>query len=47
MAAFQSTATELSLRNQHWQITTLDGEISSKNVILAVGSTPKKLTYPS
>ncbi len=46
VAAFQSTATELSLRNQHWQITTLDGEISSKNVILAVGSTPKKLTYP-
>ncbi|CAM4468878.1 hypothetical protein MB901379_03321 [Mycobacterium basiliense] len=45
VAALQTTATELSLSDKRWTISTFDGEISSQNVILAVGSVPKKLSY--
>ncbi|MEB3051719.1 FAD/NAD(P)-binding protein [Mycolicibacter sp. MYC123] len=39
-------ATELSLHNREWTVRTETGVITAKNVILAVGSTPKKLHYP-
>lgn len=45
VAVFRTIATELSLQNRHWTVDTERGEIMSKNVILAVGSVPKKLAY--
>jgi hypothetical protein len=42
---FQTIATELSLRNRRWIVSTEHREITSRNVILAVGSVPKKLAY--
>jgi cation diffusion facilitator CzcD-associated flavoprotein CzcO len=42
---FQTIATELSLRDRRWIVSTEQREITSKNVILAVGSVPKKLAY--
>jgi len=45
VAVCRTVATELSLQNGHWAVDTERGEITSNNVILAVGSVPKKLTY--
>jgi thioredoxin reductase len=45
VAVFRTIATELSLQNGDWTVDTERGEITSKNVILAVGSVPKKLAY--
>jgi cation diffusion facilitator CzcD-associated flavoprotein CzcO len=45
VAVHRTIATELTLQNGHWTVRTDGGEITSKNVILAVGSVPKKLTY--
>jgi len=41
----QAVATELTLRNRRWLVRTDDSEIEAKNVILAVGSIPKKLDH--
>jgi cation diffusion facilitator CzcD-associated flavoprotein CzcO len=43
---FQTTATALSLERRQWRIETQQHELASKNVILAVGAVPKKLSYP-
>ncbi|MFZ0226602.1 MAG: FAD/NAD(P)-binding protein, partial [Mycobacterium sp.] len=43
VAVFQTTATALSLERRQWIIETQQGELSSTNVILAVGAVPKKL----
>jgi cation diffusion facilitator CzcD-associated flavoprotein CzcO len=43
---FQTTATALSLESRQWRIETQQHELASKNVILAVGAVPKKLSYP-
>ena len=43
---FQTTATELFLKRRQWTIETEQHELTSKNVILAVGAVPKKLSYP-
>ena len=44
--AFQTTATALFLERRQWRIETPQQELTSKNVILAVGAVPKKLSYP-
>ena len=44
--AITGVATELTLRNRRWLVRTADGEIEAKNVILAVGSVPRKLDHP-
>jgi Pyridine nucleotide-disulphide oxidoreductase len=41
-----TTATELSLHDRQWTVTTEQGAVTSTNVILAVGSVPKTLGYP-
>jgi cation diffusion facilitator CzcD-associated flavoprotein CzcO len=43
---FETTATALFLERRRWRIETPLQEITSKNVILAVGAVPKKLSYP-
>lgn len=43
---FSTIATELHLTNRRWTITTEDGSLTSKNVVLALGAVPKKLAYP-
>ncbi|OBG59021.1 FAD/NAD(P)-binding protein [Mycobacterium sp. E3339] len=43
---FQTTATTLVLRRRRWWIETRDTELTSDNVILAVGAVPKGLDYP-
>jgi cation diffusion facilitator CzcD-associated flavoprotein CzcO len=43
---FQTKASALSLENGRWRIETHDRELSSTNVVLAVGAVPKKLSYP-
>jgi cation diffusion facilitator CzcD-associated flavoprotein CzcO len=43
---FETTATALSLERRQWSIETPVQKLSSKNVILAVGAVPKKLSYP-
>jgi cation diffusion facilitator CzcD-associated flavoprotein CzcO len=43
---FQTTASTLTLNQRHWTIHTEHGELTSGNVILAVGAVPKRLTYP-
>jgi FAD-NAD(P)-binding len=42
---FQTFATALSLQGRRWIVSTEHREIISTNVILAVGSNPKKLAY--
>ncbi|ORW69838.1 pyridine nucleotide-disulfide oxidoreductase [Mycolicibacter senuensis] len=42
----QASATQLWLRHRAWTVHTDRGEISSTNVILAVGSAPTKLDHP-
>ena len=44
--AFQTTATALFLERRRWRIETPLQQLTSKNVILAVGAVPKKLAYP-
>ncbi len=44
--AFETTATTLSLQRRHWRIQTRDPELTSANVVLAVGAVPKRLDYP-
>jgi hypothetical protein len=46
VAAFQTTAIALSLQQRQWRIETQQGEISSTNVILAVGAVAKTLSHP-
>ena len=43
---FETTATALYLQQRQWRIETLDPELASDNVILAVGAVPKSLDYP-
>ena len=43
---FHTRATELYLHNRQWTVETEQGAITSEKVILAVGATPRKLTYP-
>lgn len=43
---FETTATALSLQRRQWRIETQDPELTSANVILAVGAVPKSLDYP-
>jgi hypothetical protein len=43
--ALQTTVTALSLRDRRWIVGTEQREITSKNVILAIGSVPKKLAH--
>lgn len=42
----QTTATSLTLRNRQWRIETGQQDVTSKNVVLAVGAVPKALAYP-
>jgi cation diffusion facilitator CzcD-associated flavoprotein CzcO len=44
--ALETTATALSLERRQWRIETEQQRLTSTNVILAVGATPKKLNYP-
>jgi cation diffusion facilitator CzcD-associated flavoprotein CzcO len=43
---FETTATALSLQQNRWRIETQHTELTSTNVIQAVGAVPKKLSYP-
>jgi cation diffusion facilitator CzcD-associated flavoprotein CzcO len=43
---FEATASALSLHGRRWTIETEHEEVTSENVILAVGAEPKSLTYP-
>jgi len=43
---FETTATALFLERRLWRIETQQQELTAKNVILAVGAVPKKLSYP-
>lgn len=45
VTTFRTTATELALADRYWTVTTEDESIMSKNVVLAVGSVPKRLSY--
>lgn len=42
---YRVMATELALANRQWTVTTEAESITSKNVVLAVGSVPKMLSY--
>lgn len=44
--AFETTATTLSLQRRKWRVETQDSEVTSDNVVLAVGAVPKSLDYP-
>lgn len=44
--AFKTIAMELSLSNSVWKVKTKEEEVFAKNVILAIGSDPKTLSYP-
>lgn len=44
--SIRAVATELTLRNRRWLVRTADAEIEARNVILAVGSVPKRLHHP-
>lgn len=43
---FQTTATALTLQQRRWRIETHGAELTSENVILAVGAVPKRLDHP-
>ncbi len=43
---FETTATALFLERRQWRIETEQQQLTSKNVVLAVGAVPKKLAYP-
>lgn len=42
----RTTATELALQDRRWTVRTEQGDVTAKNVILAVGSVPKRLSHP-
>ncbi|OBK86960.1 FAD/NAD(P)-binding protein [Mycolicibacter sinensis] len=42
----RTVATELTLQDRRWTVHTEGGKLSSTNVILAIGSVPKRLSYP-
>lgn len=44
--AFETSATALYLERRQWRVETERQDLTSKNVILAVGAVPKKLSYP-
>lgn len=44
--AIQDLAIELNITGQKWEIKTDNDRFFAKNVILAIGSEPKKLTFP-
>lgn len=44
--AVQATATSLWLRQRQWHIETDREDVTSANVVLAVGAVPKRLSYP-
>ncbi len=44
--SYQTTASTLHLVNRQWRIETQQLELASKNVILAVGADPRKLSHP-
>jgi cation diffusion facilitator CzcD-associated flavoprotein CzcO len=46
VTALRTMATELYLHDRQWTVQTEQGAITSENVILAVGATPKTLAYP-
>lgn len=46
VTTYETTATALTLQREQWTIDTEHQQITSKNVILAVGAVPKKLSYP-
>ena len=46
VTSLQTVASALYLERRHWRIQTDHGELVSKNVILAVGAVPRKLSYP-
>ena len=46
VTTFETTATGLFLERRQWRIETGQQELTSTNVILAVGASPKKLNYP-
>lgn len=46
VTTFETTATALFLERRQWSIETPLQQLTSKNVILAVGAVPKKLSYP-
>lgn len=41
----KSIAQKLALKNQHWELTLDDSTLYAKNVILAIGSEPKSLSF--
>ncbi|SOJ57991.1 hypothetical protein MSIMFB_05473 [Mycobacterium simulans] len=43
----RTTATALQLQNRCWTIETEHGPITSENVVLCVGATPRKLAHPN
>lgn len=43
----KDTVEWLSLKNRQWHIKTATHTLSSQNVILAIGATPKNLSYPN
>jgi hypothetical protein len=45
VSSYRDLVTELWLHDGHWTLRTNHAEITSTNVILAVGSVPKKLSY--
>lgn len=45
VTTFPTTATDLTLTDRHWTVTTEGASIVSKNVVLAVGSIPRRLSY--
>lgn len=42
----RTVATELTLQDRRWTVHTESGKLRSTNVILAIGSVPKSLSYP-
>jgi cation diffusion facilitator CzcD-associated flavoprotein CzcO len=44
--AFETSATALYFERRQWRVETERQDLTSKNVILAVGAVPKKLSYP-
>ena len=46
VTAFETTATALFLERRQWRIDTQQQQLTSTNVILAVGAVPKRLDYP-
>lgn len=43
---YRTVAKQLQLTNRRWTISTEDATVTSKNIVLALGAVPKKLSYP-